>query len=86
MEKLQAILDQQGVTGVVIDKTPHLTTTRADEISLWLQDHPEVTRFVILDDSTDGCDAFGDRFIKTSFNTGLTQKHADRAIEVLCAP
>jgi len=86
IEKLQEILTLQGVQGLVYDVTPRKVAnfaTRADEIQAWLRKHPEATRFVVLDDSIDGCDAFGERFIKTSHLEGLTEEQADRAVQIL---
>lgn len=88
IEKLQEILTLQGVRGLVYDTTPRKVAnlaTRASEIQAWLSKHPETTRFVVLDDSVDGCDAFGERFIKTSYLEGLTEAEADRAIQQLAS-
>jgi len=57
---------------------------RAVAIQHWLNDHPEVERFVILDD----CDELGHfvgrpEFIRTNRHEGLTDAHVARAIEVL---
>ena len=60
--------------------------SRGDEIRKYLEDHPEITGYVILDDipftSFDACN-LGDHLILTSERRGLTQKDADEAIRKL---
>lgn len=56
---------------------------RGEQISHWLGEHPEVTDYVILDDMATGFDSFGERFIKTNPNKGLTRTEANKAIDVL---
>ena len=58
--------------------------SRGREIQLWLQQHPEVDSFVILDDDAD-MDNLIDRLVQTEIETGLTEQDADRAIELLTA-
>jgi HAD domain in Swiss Army Knife RNA repair proteins len=55
MEKIKNILNSYGVNpSRVMDKTPAVFSgDRAHEINLWLQEHPNVTKFVILDDDSD---------------------------------
>ena len=55
MEKIKNILNSYGVNpSRILDKTPAVFSgDRAHEINLWLQDHPNVTKFVILDDDSD---------------------------------
>lgn len=72
---------------VMIDKTPTHNNQRGAEIRMWLRDHPCVTHWVVLDDST-----FPDfepqniipHWVHT-FNRcgGLTREKADRAIAIL---
>lgn len=57
---------------------------RAIAIQRWLDEHPEVTRFVILDD----CNALGHfvgtpGFLRTDMREGLTDHHVERAIRHL---
>lgn len=70
--------------GQVIDVTPDSTKGhRGTEIQQWLDEHPEVTDFVILDDDSDMLDHQLPFFIKTNFECGLTTDNASRAIAVL---
>lgn len=75
----------------VIDKTPDLYDDlnagkhilRGDEIQAWLDNHPEVTRYAILDDDSDILDEQKPNFFKTTFKTGLTDDTANSVIEHL---
>lgn len=82
MGELKARLRQEGMIDRVIDKTPMLRR-RDDEILAWLKEHPEVTRFAVVDDDSFDLTAVADRLAHTSFETGLLAKHADRLIELL---
>ena len=70
----------------VIDKTPEhrLTGDRGQEISAWLDQHPEVTHYIVIDDNDWGISPLhGDRFVKTTWESGMTFQHAVEAIEKL---
>jgi hypothetical protein len=91
LASIRQTLNEWGVRGEVIGITPNLTrklgavfvsTKRGDEISLWLASHPDVDRFVILDDDSD-MNGLSDRLVKTNFTEGLTGEHAHRAIAML---
>lgn len=62
------------------DQTPDLRgRSRMEEISLWLKDHPDVVKFVILDDDEDA--GFGmDGFFQTDPEIGLTGKMAEKIV------
>lgn len=61
-----------------IDVTP-TGGTRGEEIQMWLDIHPEVTKYAILDDDSDMLP--GQIHFKTSFETGLTDEIANAIIE-----
>jgi hypothetical protein len=68
----------------VIGKTPAMfNRLRGTEIADWLEDHPEVTHYVILDDNSDMLDSQSDKFVQTSWMQGLTLEHTTKAIEIL---
>ena len=51
---LREILTRGGLnTDTLIDITPRLYEERGYEIQAWLDDHPEVTDFLIIDDESD---------------------------------
>lgn len=61
---------------------------RCEEIAGWLDDHPEVTRFVILDDDWDAgaLPELKPSFIQTDSFVGLTPETAARCVEFLSKP
>ena len=63
-------------------KIPYTGQERGDEIRIWLDAHPEVAAFVVLDDDSD-MTAVRDQYIQTSYDEGLTDEHVDRAISLL---
>jgi len=84
-----AVLYQMNIEGEIIDKTTDLrnfdNAQRGDEIDAWLSHHPEVEKFVILDDDADMKHLLP-FLIQSNFNKkGLTKKLADKAIEMLCS-
>lgn len=81
-----------GITGRVAhgEHTSH----RESEIRKWLSEHPEVKRFIVIDDEQYDLQGFiGKELIKTSAtdnitgawyeNTGLKRKHVKQAIKIL---
>ena len=64
-----------------IDKTKELRD-RASEIQEWLSRHPEVEKFVILDDE-EISGKFPDNLVQTTFYQGLLPEHVEKAIKIL---
>jgi len=56
---------------------------RGNEIAEWLSRHPEVERYAIVDDDGDMLPEQLPFFVQTSFETGLTDAHAERLIAIL---
>ena len=56
---------------------------RGTEIKRWLDDHPEVTHYVILDDDNDMLEEQFEHFVQTSWTEGLNEECSDKAIEIL---
>lgn len=46
---------------------------RGREIKAWLDNHPEVTKYAILDDENDMLPEQQENFFKTSWQTGITE-------------
>ena len=69
-----------------IDVTPRLDTInirgneRGEEIADWLDRHPEVTRFAILDDDNDMLEEQQGSFFKTDSLYGITREISDDVI------
>lgn len=68
------------------DKDTDHHSWRGEEIQKWLDAHPEVTRYAILDDESDMLESQMPHFFKTNFYTGgLTKEIADRVtMHFLC--
>lgn len=58
-----------------MEETKH-HSTRGEEIQRWLDAHPEVTRYAIVDDDSDMLEKQLPNFFKTTFETGLTDEIA----------
>ena len=67
----------------IIDKTPVMISKRGFEINKWLVNHPEVNKYVILDDSTDFLPDQIPVFINTDLEVGLSKEDAEKAIKIL---
>lgn len=72
----------------IYDTTPVLYfegRKRGDEIRAWLNEHEEVTNFVILDDESDMCEFTKTNLVKTNTNFGLKSIHIEKAVKILNA-
>lgn len=56
---------------------------RGEEIKLWLDEHPEVTNYVIIDDDSDMLDEQYPHLVQTSWLTGITDCDVEKAINIL---
>jgi len=84
---LEMIFYLCGIDGEIIDevsKTLPSAYTRGENILEWLKynTHRDIKSFVIIDDSSD-MGVLKETLIRTSFKTGLTEKEAKIAIEML---
>jgi len=81
-KQINAIFDEYGLK--ISDKTPKLHLRREQEIQEWLNEHPEVENYVVLDDMFLGAEFLEGHFVKTSncFN-GLDETDVKRTIEIL---
>ena len=69
-----------------VDTTPRetdITMSRGAEIKEWLNNHPEVEKFVILDDDELQIEEYLPYHVKTNFKYGLTREKAAEAIKIL---
>ncbi len=62
--------------------TPRLNTIRGLEIKDWLDKHPEVTDYLILDDDSDMLDEQKPFFVKTSTYDGILFEHFQQMQEI----
>lgn len=87
LDELKDILQGQGVKpSFVIDTTKAHSdrgTERGWEIQDWLDAHPEVTKYVILDDTADMLESQKENFVNTDGHLGLTIHDACQAYGIL---
>lgn len=57
--------------------------SRGHEIDGWLEEHPECTNFVIIDDRTDFTEDQMPHFVHTDWNVGITDENVEIAIMTL---
>ena len=53
-------------------------STRGTEIQAWLDAHPEVTKYAIVDDDTNMIESQLPNFFRTYWHTGITKEIADK--------
>lgn len=83
INRLNIIFKHLGLPNIY-DITPCLNTARGIEIGAWLAAHPEVDKYVILDDDEDMNAEQMPFFIKTNpYDDGLNNKVKNKAIELL---
>ena len=83
-DKIHHQLRQKGID--FVDTTPReidITMSRGAEIKAWLDNHPEVEKFVILDDDELQIEEYLPYHVKTNFKYGLTREKAAEAIKIL---
>lgn len=56
---------------------------RGEEIKMWLDEHPEATNYVIIDDDNDMLDEQDSHLVQTSWLTGITDYDVEKAIKIL---
>jgi hypothetical protein len=83
--ELQAMLDAEGFSGCVLDKTPTVMAgaSRADEIAAWLAEHA-VGGYVIIDDHADMGELHA-HLVLTHPAHGLQAADVPRAVTMLTA-
>ena len=94
--ELRLVLEEHGLVAEIIGQTPdgHVEPQMLDvygpleriyrgyEIDFWLRHHPEVDRFVILDDGSDMA-MHKNRLVQTDSDDGLCDEHVHFAVHVL---
>ena len=89
LAELRTLLEHAGLCGLIVDMTPIGTpaggaraAARGHEIQQWLDQHPAVSSFVILDDAADMAH-LTHRWIRTDIETGLQPHHVEHALTLL---
>lgn len=67
----------------IIDRTPSLCSCRGDEIKHWLDAHPEVECYAIIDDSGDMLTEQKPFFVQTDMHEGFLWRDAEKLAELL---
>lgn len=70
------------ITKVIYTTDPY-RHVRGDEIKEWLDRHPEVTRYAILDDDSDMLEEQLPNFFQTSWKIGITEEISKKVIDHL---
>lgn len=86
-EWLRGFLYAYGFDAPIIDQTPIIKIVgrgRGDEIQQWLDEHPGVDRFVILDDSSDMGHLLP-RLVQSTWEHGFLEEHVAAALRLLGA-
>lgn len=98
LEFVRDLLAIHEFEGEIIDTTPVLydhdsdntsvgtlsTLTRGDEITHWLKEHPEVTKYAVIDDAPfTSFISHLEVFVKTRFMHGVKDEHVDQLILLL---
>jgi|ERR1035437_754536 hypothetical protein len=67
----------------IFDQTPISPNgeKRGDEIKMWLDLHPEVVKYAILDDDTDMLEEQFPNFFRTQWKTGITPEDVEKIIK-----
>jgi hypothetical protein len=84
IESLKGVLIHHGFKGEVIGVTPSSLSfeCRGDEIQAWLDEHPEISPFVILDD-VDDMGQLRSHLVKTDRLVGVSDKNIMNALKIL---
>lgn len=89
LPKLRWLLENAGLKLEIIGITAEMFkpggghVERGIEIAHWLQQHPEVTGYAIVDDDLDAGVGHGSRFVPTDCATGLQDDHVVRLMTAL---
>lgn len=67
----------------LLDVTPYSSGMRGDEIQMWLDKHPGVDKYAILDDDMDFYVYQAPNYFNTTFEEGLTDEIAQAVIRHL---
>ena len=87
LDQCKMTLDKNGIdSSRVIGLTGNEPEGRGKEIQDWLDEHPEVTTYVVLDDESSEMPKLLDRLVKPDRYIGLTKEDIKKAIDILKTP
>ncbi len=79
---LQRCMKAYGIKGEIIEMTISGDSDRGSEIQHYLDNNPDISKFVIIDDDSDMGELLP-HLIQTKFEDGLQDTHAEKIIEIL---
>lgn len=83
VEEIQDFLHRRGAPSArVIGVTPSLTGYRGGEIRAYLKEHPEITRFAIVDDDSD-MEPYYHKLVKTNKDEGMLDGDVELLVTML---
>lgn len=71
VSELKEIFKSRIISSTIIDKTESFSNVRGEEIQKWINEHPYIEKYVILDDERNMLDSQKDNFINTSMLHGF---------------
>lgn len=86
LDDLKLFFQHSGISGdVIIGVTEFGGGTRGEDITAWLDEHPDHREYyIVIDDAgIEDIRPHGSRFIKTDWNTGLTPACIPHAVRLL---
>lgn len=86
IEEMRLLMMIHDLHTYLIDYTPQIGYDRSSEVAQYLAEHPEITRFVILDDRDfDFSKNFPDNFVHTARDGKFLATHLAHALTILKA-
>lgn len=83
VEQILDFLHRRGAPSAkIIGTTPHLTGYRGGEIRAYLKEHPEITRFAIVDDDSD-MEPYYHKLVKTNKDEGMLDGDVELLVTML---
>lgn len=67
----------------IVGMTESFGGLRGDEIKFYMNEHPDVENYVILDDDSDMCDYQLFNFVQTDTYEGITERDAKLCVDIL---
>lgn len=67
----------------IIGMTEYIGGLRGDEIKSYINEHPEIENYVIIDDDSDMCDYQLCNFVQTDTWYGITERDAKLCVDIL---
>lgn len=84
LDKVSLAFDKNGIDSKrIYDMTGNEPEGRGKEIQTWLDQNPDITNYVVLDDETSDMSKLLDRVVKPDRYIGLTKEDCQKALDIL---